>query len=300
MAWRVWIMLLSLSVLWGGSFFFAKVAVSELGPLTVVFGRVGLAALVLNLVLAAAGHSLARRGTPWRAFFVMGMLNNLVPFSLIFWAQLHLASGVASILNATTPLFTLLVAHFLTVDEKMTPTKIAAPTFGLAGATVLVGADAMAHLDIGFWGQLACLGGALSYALAGIYGRRFKRLGVAPLEAAAGQVTASATLVLPIMLVVDQPWMLPAPPSLHVWAALAGLALLSTALAYVLYFRVLAEAGATNLLLVTFLIPVSAILLGAAFLGERLELRHLAGMAMIGAGLALIDSRIAAVLRPAK
>ena len=297
---RVWIWLLSLSILWGGSFFFAKVAVGELRPLTVVFGRVGLAAIALNIVLAATGHGLFRRGAPWPIFISMGLLNNLIPFSLLFWAQTHIASGVASILNATTPLFTLVVAHFLTVDEKMNATKVAALLLGLTGVTVLVGPSAIGHLDVGFLGQFACLGAALSYAVAGVYGRRFKRMGIAPMEAAAGQVTASAILILPIMLAIDRPWTLPASPSSVVWAALAGLALLSTALAYVLYFRILAEAGATNLLLVTFLIPVTAILLGAAFLGERLELRHVAGMAMIGAGLALIDSRIVAVLRPAK
>jgi drug/metabolite transporter (DMT)-like permease len=300
MAWRVWVWLLSLSILWGGSFFFAKVAVGELPPLTVVFGRVALAAIALNLVLAVAGHGLWRRGTPWSTFFSMGVLNNLVPFSLLFWAQTHIASGVASILNATTPLFTLVVAHFLTADEKMNATKVAALVLGLAGVAVLVGPSAIAYLDVGFWGQFACLGAALSYALAGVFGRRFKRMGIAPMEAAAGQVTASTILILPIMLAVDQPWTLSGPPSATVWAALAGLAVLSTALGYVLYFRVLAEAGATNLLLVTFLIPVTAILLGAAFLGERLDLRHVAGMATIGAGLALIDGRIAMVLRPAK
>jgi drug/metabolite transporter (DMT)-like permease len=300
MAWRVWIWLLSLSILWGGSFFFANVAVGELRPLTVVFGRVGLAAIALNIVLAVAGHRLLRRGAPWRTFLAMGLLNNLIPFSLFFWAQTHLASGLASILNATTPLFTLVVTHFLTTDEKMNATKMAALLIGLGGVAVLVGPSASAYLDSGLWGQLACLGAAFSYALAGVYGRRFQRMGITPMEAAAGQVTASAILILPIMLAVDQPWTLPALPSPAVWAALAGLALLSTALAYVLYFRILAEAGATNLLLVTFLIPVTAILLGATFLGERLELRQVAGMAMIGAGLALIDSRIVAVLRPAK
>jgi len=300
MAWRVWIWLLSLSVMWGGSFFFAKIAVGELRPLTVVFGRVALAAIALNFVLAVAGHRLLRRGAPWRAFLAMGLLNNLIPFSLFFWAQTHLASGLASILNATTPLFTLVVAHFLTADEKMNATKVAALLVGLGGVAVLVGPSASAYLDAGFWSQLACLGAASSYALAGVYGRRFQRMGITPMEAAAGQVTASAILILPIMLAIDQPWALPALPSLTVWGAVAGLALLSTALAYVLYFRILAEAGATNLLLVTFLIPVTAILLGAGFLGERLGLRQAAGMAMIGAGLALIDSRIVAVLRPAK
>src|SRR5437879_5524358 len=191
----------------------------------------------------------------------MGLLNNLIPFSLLFWAQTHLASGVASIRHATTPLFTLVVAHFLTVDEKMNATKVAALLLGLGGVAVLIGASAVAHLDMGFWGQLACLSAALSYAFAAVYGRRFKRMGVTPMAAAAGQVTASAVLILPITLAIDQPWALPAPPSLAIWTALAGLALLSTALAYVLYFRILAEAGATNLLLVTFLIPVTAILL---------------------------------------
>ena len=162
----------------------------------------------------------------------------------------------------------------------------------LIGPSALIGSSAL-------WGQAACLAAALSYAFAGIYGRRFRRMGIAPAEAAAGQLTASTALILPIMLVVDRPWTL-SPPSLTVWLALGALALLSTALAYVLYFRILAAAGATVLLLVTFLIPVPAILLGALVLGERLEPRHYAGMALIGLGLAVIDGRIAALLRPAK
>jgi drug/metabolite transporter (DMT)-like permease len=293
MAARVWIWLLSLSVLWGGSFFFAKVAVAELGPFTVVFARVVLAALALALVVPP------KRNAPWRQYAVMGLLNNVVPFSLIFWGQTTIASGLASILNATTPLFTLIVAHYLTPDERIDRTKVAALLTGLVGVVVLVGHDMLAR-ESGVWGQIACLGAALSYAFAGVYGRRFKRMGVAPTEAAAGQVTASAVLILPIMLIVDRPWTLEAMPSASVWLALAGLALLSTALAYVLYFRILAAAGATNLLLVTFLIPVTAILLGALVLGERLEPRQFAGMALIGLGLALIDGRIARMVRAAK
>ena len=293
MALRVWLWLLSLSVLWGGSFFFAKVALGELGPFTVVFARVSLAALALALVVPL------RRDAPWRTYFAMGFLNNALPFSLIFWGQTEIASGLASILNATTPLFTLVVAHFLTPDEKIDRTKIAALLIGLLGVVVLIGPDALIG-GSALWAQMACLGAALSYAFAGVYGRRFRRMGIAPAEAAAGQVTASAVLILPIMLVVDQPWTLSAAPSLTVWLALAGLALLSTALAYVLYFRILAAAGATNLLLVTFLIPVPAILLGAAVLGEQLEPRQFAGMALIGLGLVLIDGRIAGLLRAAK
>jgi drug/metabolite transporter (DMT)-like permease len=259
----------------------------------VAFARVSLAALALALVVPL------RQDAPWRTYFAMGFLNNALPFSLIFWGQTEIAVGLASIINATTPLFTLVVAHVLTPDEKIDRTKIAALLIGLMGVVVLIGPDALAGGST-LWAQMACLGAALSYAFAGVYGRRFRRMGIAPAEAAAGQVTASAVLILPIMLVVEQPWTLSAPPSLTVWLALAGLALLSTALAYVLYFRILAAAGATNLLLVTLLIPVPATLLGAAVLGEQLEPRHFAGMALIGLGLVLIDGRIASALRAAK
>jgi drug/metabolite transporter (DMT)-like permease len=300
MSLRVWIWLLALSALWGGSFFFAKVATGELQPLSVVFGRVALAAIALNIVLIANRRSLFGRRTPWSTYFAMGLLNNVVPFSLIFWGQTHIAVGLASILNATTPLFTLIVAHFLTADERMTGAKSSALLAGLAGVVLLLGPDILLQSGASIWGEVACLGAALSYAFAGIYGRRFKAMGIAPLEAAAGQVTGSTVLILPIMLIVDHPWTLPATPSLAVWAALLALALLSTALAYVLYFRILAVAGATNLLLVTFLIPPMAILLGAAFMGERLALRHFEGMALIGVGLAIIDGRMGRLARPAK
>lgn len=277
---REWLLLVALSVLWGGSYFFAKVALAELGPFTVAFFRIALAALALNLI---AG--LWRRALPWRSFFVMGAINNTLPFCLLFWGQTHISSGLASILNATTPLFTVVVAHFLTTDERLSAGKILGVLAGLAGVAVLIGA----RFDGSLWGQLACLGAALSYAFAGIYGRRFKALQVAPVQAAAGQLTASTMLILPIMLIAEPHW---TPPSVTTWSALAGLALLSTAVGYVLYFRILAAAGATNLLLVTFLIPVTAVLLGVAVLGERIEARHFAGMALIGAGLAAIDGRL--------
>jgi drug/metabolite transporter (DMT)-like permease len=293
MTWRVWFWLVSLSVLWGGSFFFAKVALGSLGPLTVVFGRVALAALALNLL------NPLRRDAPWRSFFAMGALNNAIPFTLIFWGQTHIASGLASILNATTPLFTVVVAHLFTDDEKVTASKVAALLSGIAGVAVLIGPAAFVQPNDSLWGELACLGAALSYAFAGIYGRRFRMMGVAPLDAAAGQVTATSLLILPIMLSVEQPWN-GALPTAMVWAALAALALMSIALAYVLYFRILAAAGATNLLLVTFLIPVTSILLGAVFLQERLEPRHFPGMALIGLGLVVIDGRIGRLLHPAK
>jgi drug/metabolite transporter (DMT)-like permease len=231
----------------------------------------------------------------WAAIFGMGLLNNVLPFVLIVWGQHRIASGLASILNATTPLFTVLVAHLLTAGEKLTSLKAAGVVVGFAGAAVMNGPDALKGVETSVAAQLACLAAALSYAFAGIFGRRFQRMGVAPLVTAAGQVSASALMLLPIMLLADRPWEL-AVRHASTWGAVLGLGLISTALAYVLYFRILAAAGATNLLLVTFLIPVSAVLLGALVLGETLLPRHFLGMALIGLGLAFIDRRLPRLL----
>ena len=288
---REWAMLLALSVPWGGSFFFNAVAAQELPSFTLVWLRVAVAAAALLMVVHLVGHRMPTGRRVWASFFGMGLLNNVVPFVLIVWGQHHIASGLASILNATTPLFTVLVAHVLTQDERLTPLKAAGGTVGFAGAVFMIGLSALGGLGTGVTAQLACLAGALTYAFAGVFGRRFRRMGVAPMATAAGQVCASTVLLLPLMLLVDQPWDL-AMPHTTTWGAVLGVGTLSTALAYVLYFRILASAGATNLLLVTFLIPVSAILLGGLVLGETLEARHFGGMALIGAGLACIDGRL--------
>lgn len=291
-----WALLIVLSVLWGGSFLFVGLAVRELPPITIVVARVALGALALGCVLYATGRALPRDGRVWAAFLGMGLLNNATPFTLIVWGQSHIASGVASILNATTPLFTVLVAHFLTADEPATPQKLAGVVIGLLGVAVMIGADALRSLGVDVAAQLAVLAAAISYAFAGVYGRRFKALRVGPLETAAGMLTASTLMLTPVMLLVDRPWTLQM-PSAPALGAVIGLALVSTSLAYILYFRILASAGATNLLLVTFLIPVSAILFGAILLGERLELRHFVGVAMIGLGLAAIDGRVLGAVR---
>lgn len=285
-----WGLLLALSVLWGGSFFFNGVAVRELPTLTVVVSRVALAALILWIALWLTGARIPRERAVWTAFLGMGLLNNVIPFTLIVWGQGHIASGVASILNATTPLFTVVVAHLLTADERMTGGRMAGVMAGLAGVAVMIGGEALRSLGVGIVAQIACLAGALSYAVAGIYGRRFRALGVSPMATAAGQVTASSLVLIPVMLLVDRPWTLPAPSQAAI-LALVAVATLSTALGYILYFRILATAGATNLLLVTFLIPVSAILLGVLVLDEALLPKHLLGMALIGLGLAAIDGR---------
>ncbi len=285
-----WAMLLALSVLWGGSFFFNAVALGALPVFSVVAARVALGALVLFAVLRATGRRLPGGAPVWAAFLGMGLLNNALPFTLFVWGQQHVASGVAAILNAATPLFTAVLAHWLTADERLTPGRAAGVALGFLGVAAMMGQAALAGLGGVAAAQLACLGGALSYALAGIFGRRFRALGVAPLAAAAGQLAASSLVLVPLALLADRPWQLPL-PGMEALAALAGLGVLCTALAYALYFRILATAGATNLLLVTLLIPVSAVLLGVGILGETLEARHLAGMALIGFGLAVMDGR---------
>jgi len=283
-----WGLLVLLSMLWGGSFFFGKLAVAQLPPLSVVLGRVSIAAIALNLLVFAFGHRMPAAGKTWTAFFVMGFLNNLIPFSLIFWGQTQIASGLAAILNSTTPLFTVVLAHFLTQDEKLTPWRISGVGLGMAGVAWMIGVDALSGIGSNVAAQMAVLGAAVSYAFAGIYGRRFRSL--PPLVTAAGQVTAATVMMTPLVCYFDRPWTLPFPDTVTVSSVIA-LALLCTALAYVIYFRILALAGATNLLLVTFLIPVSALVLGIFILGEELEPRHFAGMALIALGLAGIDGR---------
>src|SRR5262249_33096198 len=193
-----WLLLLALSVLWGGSFFFAKLALTQLPPFTIVLGRVGLAALALNLLVRATGQRVPRDPARWAAFFVMGLLNNLVPFSLIVWAQTEIASGLASILNGATPLFTVLLAHWLTADERLTWNRLLGMLLGLAGVTVMIGMEALSGLGRHVLAELAILVATLSYAFAGIFGRRFR--GQSPLVTATGQVTATTAMMLPIAL----------------------------------------------------------------------------------------------------
>jgi drug/metabolite transporter (DMT)-like permease len=293
---REWGMLVVLSLLWGGSFFFIAVAVKELPTFTIMLLRVGLAALVLNVVVRAMGQRLPRDPKIWLAFFGMGLFNNVIPQSLIVWGETEISSGLASILNATTPLFGVLVAHFFTSDERMTFNKLVGVAIGFVGVAIMIGPSALGGLGTHVWAQLGIVLASLFYGISGVFGRRFKRMGVQPAMTATGQLTASTIMILPLALLVDHPWSL-AMPSVNAWAAIAGLALLSTVLAYLLFFRILASAGATNLSLVTFLIPVSAVWLGVLFLGEHLETSHFIGMAGIAFGLAAIDGRLLDLIR---
>lgn len=288
---RQWATLTFLSILWGGSFFFIDVAVRSVAPFTLVLIRVTLAALTLGAVLVATRERLPINRHALLAFLILALLNNAIPFSLFAWGQTQIASGLASILNATTPLWAVVVAHLFTADERMTPYKIFGVVIGFVGVALMIGADVLMQLGTNIWAQLACLGATLCYALAGVYARRFRTMGISPIAVSAGQLTACALVMLPMVLLFEHP-LTAAAPTPAAWASLVALAIFSTALAYILYFRLIATAGATNAILVTFLIPVTAILLGFLFLGESLGPQHFAGMALIGVGLAAIDGRL--------
>ena len=226
---------------------------------------------------------------------MLGFGNNALPFALIAWGQTHLPSGLASILNAATPLFSVLAAHVLTAEEKLSRSKLIGSIAGLAGVAWLIGPDLLTGAGADLWAELAVLAAALSYALSAIFARRVRSLGLTPIDVAAGQATAATLFLAPLAGLVDRPWTLPV-PSEPVIASVLAIAAFSTALAYIIYFRILAGAGATNVLLVTLLVPATSVILGALFLHERLAARQFAGFALIALGLAFIDGRLPGAL----
>lgn len=284
-----WGLLLVLSLLFGGSFFFVAIALRDLPPMSVVFLRVSISVIVLWLFIACTRGRVPGDIQLWFNFLVMGLFNNLIPYTLLVWGQTQIASGLAAIFNATSPLFTVIVAGLVLADERITLAKLVGLVLGFTGMIIMF-VPSLSGSDTSIWPQLACVGAALSYALAGVYGRRFARMDIPPAVSATGQLSAATVVLLPIVLFHDQPWQL-AMPGLSTWSAVIALAVFSTSLAYLIYFRVLANSGATNLLLVTFLAPISAILLGVVFLQEQLRAEHLAGMLTVGLGLVAIDRR---------
>jgi drug/metabolite transporter (DMT)-like permease len=293
---RDWGLLVLLSVLWGGSFFFTGVAVRELPPFTIVLARVAIAAVLLLPVLwahGAKGAKLPASPAGWMPFLVMGLLNNVIPFSLIVCSQTLIASGTASVLNATTPLFTVLVMA-AAGDEPLAARRLVGVLAGLLGVIILRGRS-LEFAGGETLGTLLCLGAALSYGFSGLWGRR-KLAGIPPLTSATCQLIASSVVMLGLAGVIERPWLLPA-PSLQTWLALLATAALSTALAYVVFFQILVRSGASNVMLVTLLIPVTAILLGHFVLGEPLETREIIGALVIGGALLIVDGRALRLLR---
>jgi drug/metabolite transporter (DMT)-like permease len=275
-----WGLLALLGLIWGGSFFFARIAVHDVPPLTLVFLRLSIAAIALHIYIAGRFDIYATFKARWRQFVILGLINNAIPHALIFYGETRIGAGLAAVLNATTPIWTVLIANYFTSDEKLSPAKIAGCFTGFVGTIVLLGPSITMGSDVPLWAMLFPV-------LA--FGKRFK--GIAAPVTAAGQLTASSLITLPFSLIADQPWGLTAPPLVSLLSILA-LALLSTAFGYILFFRIMALAGATNASLVTLLVPPGAILLGFLFLGERLDGMELAGMAMIGLGLLILDGRL--------
>ena len=290
-----WLILLVLAVIWGGAFFFIGVAVKHVPPLTYVWLRLTIAALAMWAYIRFRGETVSLPRQVWGSMLVLALLNNALPFALFGWGQTHIASGLASILNATTPIWGVVVAHFLTHDERMTPRKIVGVLLGFGGVATMIGPSLLSSLGSAAIAQLACVTASLSYALAAVWARRFRKQGISPLSVTTGQLTAGALMMLPVSLIVDRPWTHAMPP-VSALAAITALALLCTAFGYVLYFRLIATSGATNALLVTLLVPPVAILLGGLFLGETLAPQDFAGLALIALGLGAIDGRVLSLL----
>jgi drug/metabolite transporter (DMT)-like permease len=288
---REWLILLTLALIWGGAFMFIGVAVHSIAPLTYVWLRLTIAAVGLWIWVLLSRTPVAIPKGAIGALLLLALLNNVVPFTLFGWGQTHIASGLASILNATTPLWGVIVAHFFTRDEPLTPNKLIGVSIGVAGVAVLIGPPLLASLGGDTLAQLACVAASFSYALAGVWARRFKRMGISPTSVTAWQLLLGALVMLPIALTIDRPWRQPLPPMAAI-GSIVALALLCTSFAYVLYFKLIDRAGATNALLTTLLVPPVAILLGALVLGESLSAAEFAGLALIALGLAAIDGRL--------
>ena len=292
-----WGLLVLLSLLWGGSFLCVGIAVQELPVLTIIALRVSLAALVLWGIALFSGHQLPRGRKTWQAFLALGLLNNVIPFGLIVFGQQTIGAGLAAILNATTPLWTVLIAALFLADERFSKQKLFGVLLGLVGVIVMVGPDSLAGISRNLGAQLAVLGATLSYAFASVFGRRFAAAKISPLHTALGQVTASSFILVPLALMIDTPWASALPSQATIFAIL-GLAGLSTAGGYLLFFNILERAGATNVSLVTLLIPPSAIAMGMLFLEETLQGIHFIGLALIILGLLSLQGRLFRLSRP--
>jgi len=293
-----WATLIALALIWGSAFFFISVAVRHVPPLTYVWLRLTIAAAAMWIFLKLRGGDIGLPRQIWGSMLVLALLNNAIPFVLFGWGQTHIASGLAAILNATTPIWGVVVAHLFTRDERLTPRKMAGVLLGFAGIATMIGPSLLSSIGSHALAQLACVTAALLYAVAAVWARRYKAMGVSPMSVTTGQLTAGALLMLPVAMVVDRPWMESFPP-LSAIAAIAALAVVCSSFAYVLYFKLIDSAGATNALLVTLLVPPVAILLGGLFLSETLAVQDFLGLGLIAIGLAAIDGRAFRLFRRA-
>lgn len=289
-----WTLLLALALLWSASFIFIKMAGAEIPIFTLVLVRVGLAALVLHAFVLASGRRYPSEPAVLMSYAVMGVLNNVLPFALIVYATANIGAGAASILNATSPIFALLVAHVATADEKVTPAKLAGILLGIGGVSAMVGPEALTGLTGHVLAGAAMLLASFFYGVSAVFGRRFR--GIDATVSATCQLSASALILLPLALAIDRPWSMAMPTTIALGSAVA-LAIFSTSVAYVLYYALIRRAGATNTILVTLLIPAGGVFLAWGLLGEAFTVSEAVGLLLIGSGLLVIDGRLLARLR---
>lgn len=291
---RAWVLLALMALLFGGAFPFIELGLRAADPVTLMVLRIGIAALALTVLLYTTGRKLPRGMAVWRALTLMGLFNTALPFALIMWGQTHLTAGLSAILNATAPLFTALLAHLFTEDEKLSARRLAGLVIGLAGLTLVMGAKAFDGPGHDFGAQLAVLGAALSYAVAGIYGRRSGLGRLEPVEAAAGMLLAAAALGLPLAFLLGTPAasLIALSRDGVAQTGVAGLALLCTALTYPLYFFLLRTVGATNVLLVALLAPAAGVILGVVLLSESLAWTSATGLGVMLLGLTVMSGRL--------
>ncbi len=293
-----WLVLTFLSSLWGSSFFFIEIIIRDIPTITLVSIRLILSAVILYLILLISGKNLRLDKSLVVAFFVMGLLNSILPYSLIAWGQHYVSSGMSATLIASTPLLTVIAAHYLTPDEKATANKIIGVVIGLLGVAIMLKDQFSVNDSDLLIGKIVMLIAASCYASGAIYSKKVSKYGMSPIETATGQMAAGAIFLTPFALIIDRPWLLPT-PGLDTVLAMLGLVLLSSVLAYILFFKLMKTAGVTNLILVAFLIPVSSIILGVLVLNENFTLAHGLGMLFIGVSLTIIDGRALKFLRKA-
>ncbi|MGH1349624.1 MAG: DMT family transporter [Methyloligellaceae bacterium] len=291
-----WGGLFILAAIWGSSFIFIEVALAGFSPYLLVFLRIFIGALTLTAILALRGVTLPKGWHLWRLFFIMGLMQNAIPFCLITWGQQHITAGLTSIFNATIPFFSVVLAHLFTQEEKVSPVKAIGLLTGIFGIVTLIGFDSLTQLDLKNLGQFAVLGAAICYAVSIVWGLKFS--GLKPGVAAAGMLWCASLSMLPVLLLNSEPnirnvsWM-----SLF---AIIALGVFCTAIAYIIFFQILEKAGATATSLVAFLIPISALILANLFLGEQLSGSDIPGIALVFIGLILIDGRILKFLNQEK
>ncbi|MDA9361713.1 DMT family transporter [Ascidiaceihabitans sp.] len=286
---RAWAEMLVLALIWGGSFLSIRIALDEISPLMSVAHRVTLAMLVLWVVVAMMRIPLPRNPRIWFAFLVMGLLNNVIPFVLMAWGQLYIESGLTSILNAFTAVVGVVMAALFFSDERLTPRKIIGVVLGFFGVAVAIGLENFKNFDLRSLAQLAVIGGTVAYAVAGVWARK-NLVGMPPQLAAAGMLTGATVIMLPLVYFVEGLPTFDLKPRTLV--AIGYYAVIATAAAYLLYYRVLAMAGSGNLMLVTLLVAPIAITLGAVVLGEKLSANAFVGFVILAVGLIILDGRV--------